>query len=62
MHKLKLENLSVESFEPSRPEGATRGTVRGHDWSRLGEDTCGGMSCDYVCITVYDHTCPNICA
>ncbi|HEX8394812.1 MAG TPA: hypothetical protein VF665_20875, partial [Longimicrobium sp.] len=47
MKKLKLESLTVETFEPARTERATRGTVRGHDWSRLGHDeTCGGMSCD----------------
>jgi hypothetical protein len=62
MKKLKLECLTVETFEPSSPEGGTHGTVRAHAWTRLGQQTCGGMSCDYACITVYDDTCPNICA
>ena len=62
MHKLKLESLSVETFETSRVEGATRGTVRAHAWSRFGEQTCGGMSCDYACVTLYDYTCRNVCA
>ncbi|HYR06542.1 MAG TPA: hypothetical protein VEQ60_02160 [Longimicrobium sp.] len=63
MHKLKLESLSVETFEPSREDGvATRGTVQAHSWSRFGQQTCGGMSCDYACVTLYDYTCRNVCA
>ncbi|HEY0018098.1 MAG TPA: hypothetical protein VGC13_17410 [Longimicrobium sp.] len=61
MKKLKLDSLSVETFRTSRAEDATRGTVQAHDWTRLGEQTCGGMSCDYACITVYDDTCRNVC-
>ncbi|WP_420129210.1 hypothetical protein [Longimicrobium sp.] len=61
MNKLKLESLSVETFETAGTENRTRGTVQAHAWSRLGEQTCGGMSCDYACITVYDYTCRNVC-
>ena len=62
MHKLKLDTLSVETFESSPADSMTRrGTVQAHDWSRLGEQTCGGMSCDYACVTVYDDTCHNVC-
>jgi hypothetical protein len=61
MKKLKLESLSVQTFETVRPEGTTGGTVAAYGWTRVQDQTCAGMSCDYVCITVYDHTCPNIC-
>ena len=60
---LDVEELMVETFEPSRTERGDRGTIRAHEWSRLGHDeTCGGISCDYACITVYDDSCNNICA
>lgn len=62
MKKLKLESLCIETFVTARTDNATRGTVRAHDWSRLGEQTCGGMSCDYACITLYDDTCRSVCA
>jgi hypothetical protein len=60
MKKLKLESLAVETFETDRPEGATRGTVAAYGWTRAQDQTCAGISCDYACITVYDHTC-DIC-
>lgn len=60
MRKLKLELLAVESFEPSRADAPARGTVQGHAWTRF-DPTCGGISCDYACITIYDATCPNVC-
>jgi hypothetical protein len=62
MRKLKLESLSVETFETSQPDDATRGTVHAHDWSQRFEQTCAGMSCDYACVTLYDNTCRNVCA
>lgn len=64
MNKLKLivDDLRVESFDASRASEEARGTVRAHDWSRIGEQTCGGMSCDYACVTLYDHTCRRVCA
>jgi hypothetical protein len=64
MKKLKMiaDDLRVESFDASRAGEGARGTVRAHDWSRFGEQTCGGMSCDYACITVYDDTCRDVCA
>jgi hypothetical protein len=60
--KLDLAALRVDAFETSRADFAIRGTVRAHDWSRLGEQTCGGMSCAYACVTLYDYTCRNVCA
>jgi hypothetical protein len=73
MNKMKLEidSLMVESFQTSRPapeaqasraDAAARGTVRAHGWTRLGDQTCGGESCDYACITLYDATCVRVCA
>jgi hypothetical protein len=71
MNKMKLEidSLTVESFQTSRPApevqasraDAARGTVRAHGWTRLGDQTCGGVSCDYACITYYDDTCRYVC-
>lgn len=61
MPKLRLESLSVDTFETSRTDHATRGTVWAHAWTRF-DPTCGGMSCDYVCITMYDDTCQDVCA
>ncbi|HSU13551.1 hypothetical protein [Longimicrobium sp.] len=61
--KLSLDALHVESYEPSRAPQAAEGTVHGHEsFSRLGQQTCGGMSCDYACVTLYDNTCRNVCA
>jgi len=72
MNKMKLEidSLAVESFQTSRPapeaqasraDAATRGTVRAHGWTEWGDQTCGGASCDYACITFYDETCRYVC-
>lgn len=64
MHKLKLESLSVESFETSQSDD-TRGTVRGHDDSVYTYDqyqqTCGGLSCQVACRTRYQYTCETNC-
>jgi hypothetical protein len=57
MKKLKLESISVETFETVRLEGTTGGTVAAYGWTRVQDQTCAGISCDYACITVYDHTC-----
>ena len=64
MKKLKLpvDALRVESYETSRASQAAEGTVHGHAFTRFGERTCGGMSCDYACITLYDYTCRYVCA
>lgn len=65
MKKLKLDvdSLRVESYEPSRATEAGEGTVQGYaSLTRPGQQTCGGISCDYVCITYYDNTCRNVCA
>jgi hypothetical protein len=58
MNKLILdpETLRVESFETSRVDGATRGTVRGHLWT-VYDPTCPGPSCAVVCRTRYDTPC-----
>jgi len=54
MKKLKLEALSVESFE-MEAAAAERGTVAGHDVTLqltcFGQDTCGAR-----------YTCANSCA
>ena len=63
--KLELDALHVESYETSRSSKVLTGTVNAHGgfaWSRLGEQTCGGMSCDYACVTLYDNTCRYVCA
>lgn len=39
MHKLKLESLTVDTFETSRSDDAAGGTVRAHAWSYY-EPTC----------------------
>jgi hypothetical protein len=48
MKKLRIEDLTVESFTPA-PATPSRGTVMGHgtlfDWTC---STCGG-SCNYTC-------------
>jgi hypothetical protein len=63
MHKLKLESLSVETFEPSGEDSAARGTVRAHDWTNYYYDpTCGGLSCQVACRTRYQNTCETACA
>jgi hypothetical protein len=65
MNKLKLESLSVESFETSQSDDATRGTVRAHDGSVNTYDqyqqTCGGLSCQVACRTRYQYTCETAC-
>jgi len=56
MHKLKLDNLKVESF--ATEEGGTRkeqGTVRAHNGSRDGTCLTCGISC------VIAETCQNTC-
>lgn len=61
--KLPMDDLRVESYETSHASHAAEGTVHGHQViSRLGEQTCGGISCDYACITYYDYTCRYVCA
>jgi hypothetical protein len=60
--KLQLDTLQVESYETSRDSDDRAGTVHAHSWSRLGDPTCGGISCDYACITYYDDTCRYVCA
>ena len=45
--KLAMDDLRVESYETSRASQAAAGTVHGHAaFTRIGEQTCGGMSCD----------------
>jgi hypothetical protein len=63
MKKLKVDvdALMVETFEVSRADRATQGTVLAHAWTRF-DPTCAGISCDYACITYYDNTCRNVCA
>lgn len=63
VNKLKLiaDDLRVTSFESLLPDPAIRGTVRAHDPTRLHEDTCGGMSCDFDCVTRYEETCGINC-
>jgi|GEM_PF-4916626 len=56
MHKLKLESLSVETFETSRADDAARGTVRAHAWT-VYDATCPSPSCAVVCRTRYDTPC-----
>lgn len=65
MKKLKLEidTLRVESYEASQAPLEDEGTVQGYaSLTRLGQQTCGGISCDYACITYYDNTCRYVCA
>ena len=65
MKKLKLEidTLRVESYEASQELLEDEGTVQGYaSLTRLGQQTCGGISCDYACITYYDNTCRYVCA
>jgi len=60
--KLQMDDLRVESYETSRAPQSSAGTVHGHEsFTRLGQQTCGGISCDYACITYYDDTCRNVC-
>lgn len=47
MKKLRLDELSVESFETSGP-GADRGTVRGHATCH---QTCLNLDCSGECTT-----------
>ena len=65
MHKLKLESLSVETFETSQSDDVARGTVRAHDGSVWTYDayqqTCGGLSCQVACRTRYQYTCETAC-
>ncbi len=61
--KLQMDALRVESYETSRTTQAATGTVHAHDsFSRFGDPTCGGISCDYACVTYYDYTCRLVCA
>jgi hypothetical protein len=61
--KLQMDDLRVESYATSRAPHAAEGTVHGHEaFTRLGEQTCGGMSCDYACVTLYNNTCRYVCA
>lgn len=60
MRKLKLDSLSVETFETSRPDSAPRGTVQAHAWTQY-DPTCGGLSCDVACRTRYQYTCMTAC-
>lgn len=60
--KLQLDALRVESYETSHASDDLAGTVHAHEWTRFGEQTCAGISCDYACITYYDHTCRYVCA
>lgn len=63
--KLQLDALRVESYETSRSAGVATGTVHAHDETiitRLGDPTCGGMSCHYACNTMYEDTCQYVCA
>ena len=59
MPRLRLvpEQLEVTSFAPV-PAGQE---FMGAAFSRLGEQTCGGMSCDYACKTKFDATCLSVC-
>ncbi|HEX2210406.1 MAG TPA: hypothetical protein VHG93_22195, partial [Longimicrobium sp.] len=64
MHKLKLEDLSVESFDTSAPPRA-RGTVFGEQCTCYTQCTCPGCpscanypTCDATC----EATCPGTCA
>jgi hypothetical protein len=59
--KLQLDALRVESYETLRGSEAAGGTVHAHDFTRLGDRTCGGISCDYDCVTYYEHTCGEEC-
>jgi hypothetical protein len=65
MHKLKLESLSVETFEVSQSDDAARGTVRAHDGPVYTCDcyqqTCGGLSCPVACRTRYQNTSYTDC-
>ena len=54
MQKLKLESLSVESFETSHADDAARGTVQAQSWTVY---TCPSPSCNVVCRTRNDTPC-----
>lgn len=60
--KLELDALRVDSYEPSQAPAVVEGTVYGNSFTRLGQQTCGGISCDYACITYFDNTCRDVCA
>jgi len=62
--KLRLvpEQLEVTSFVPVPLRSAAGQQPEGAAFTRLGEATCGGMSCDDACVTVYDQTCRRVCA
>jgi len=59
MARLRLvpEHLEVTSFMPV-PAGRELSQAA---FTRFGEQTCGGMSCDYVCKTKFDATCLSVC-
>ena len=58
--KLKLDSLRVETFETSRADDATGGTVRAYGWTQF-DPTCGGLSCDVACRTRFQVTCQTGC-
>ena len=64
MAKFRLvpEELEVTSFAPLPFRSGQRQHAEAAAFTRLGEQTCGGISCDYACITYYDATCRRVCA
>jgi hypothetical protein len=56
--RLVPEQLEVTSFTSVTPAALE---LERAAFTRFGEQTCGGMSCDYACKTKFDATCPNIC-
>jgi hypothetical protein len=63
MPRLRLvpEQLEVTSFAPVPFRSPAGRELERAAFTRLGEKTCGGVSCDYACITYFDPTCPNVC-
>jgi hypothetical protein len=59
--KLRLDDLSVETFQTAPAENA-RGTVLGNDDSDPTDGTCGGYAtCDASCEGSCYNTCNNTC-
>jgi hypothetical protein len=55
--KLRLDDLSVESFDTVRAE-RSKGTVMGQELCSCGGTCAGQATCDYTCD---DPTCPYTC-
>ena len=61
MNKLKLEELSVESFDTTPGAGAERGTVFAEQCTCPNVNTCGWASCQTNCNTCAPNSCWGTC-